>query len=390
VVLRQPAGAGRAPIGSRHVRQPERRRSDEVALRAGPGPPVAHADELSHRQPAPHLAGDAAQQDRRVLGRAEAVPGRHVVGERKRLPQPAGLRIHLRRHGDDRARGRRHRRRRHERRVCQQHAARPAGDVVLAGDQPLPARGRLRHLPRALWQQRGSGQSDAPHGPRHRAVRGRMRAQRWHRQPDLPLAQLGGQLDRRAHVARVGVVRDRRAQHEVRLSGRTSRLRSDDLHERPVPRLPREQRHTEPAHADADPVRSQGPRPLRRVLRAGAVDARPHDAAGRVARRSRVELLPRAARRADAVPHHRARVPGDRGRQGPQRCDAARGRRLRSVRQRANLDQGERREVPRSRERAGDLFRLQPGHAHLDRRVADVDGQRQLRAGLRPVEPGTC
>ena len=45
-------------------------------------------------------------------------------------------------------------------------------------------------------------------------------------------------------------------------------------------------------------VPSQAARALRRVLRAGTVDARPDDAAGRAALRPRVELLPRASRSA--------------------------------------------------------------------------------------------
>ena len=49
------------------------------------------------------------------------------------------------------------------------------------------------------------------------------------------------------------------------------------------------------------PVSDQPARPVRLLLRAGAVDARPHDAAGRAALRPRVELLPRADGRAGAL-----------------------------------------------------------------------------------------
>ncbi len=45
----------------------------------------------------------------------------------------------------------------------------PAGDLVVAGDQPAPARSRLRHLSRALRIERGAGQSDARHGARSRS-----------------------------------------------------------------------------------------------------------------------------------------------------------------------------------------------------------------------------
>ena len=56
--------------------------------------------------------------------------------------------------------------------------------------------------------------------------------QRQHPEPGVSLAELGGQLERRAHLARVGVVRDRRAQHEVRLSGRVSLVQPEDVHQR--------------------------------------------------------------------------------------------------------------------------------------------------------------
>ena len=54
-------------------------------------------------------------------------------------------------------------------------------------------------------------------------------------------------VDRRAHVARVGVVRDRQPQHEGRVPGRLPRRRStDDADDQP--HLSVQQRHPEPAH----------------------------------------------------------------------------------------------------------------------------------------------
>ena len=50
------------------VLQPERRRSDQVAVRAGPEPAGILRSDVGERQRARHLAGDAAQQDRRILG----------------------------------------------------------------------------------------------------------------------------------------------------------------------------------------------------------------------------------------------------------------------------------------------------------------------------------
>ena len=51
-------------------------------------------------------------------------------------------------------------------------------------------------------------------------------------------------------VARVGVVRDRRPEHEVRLPGRLPLRRSVHLHERSVRRLPLQQRRAEPDHRE--------------------------------------------------------------------------------------------------------------------------------------------
>ena len=58
----------------------------------------------------------------------------------------------------------------------------------------------------------------------------------------------------------------------------------------------------EPDHADAPFEPAQAAHALQRALRAGAVDARADDAAGRAALRPRVELLPGTGRRTDAVP----------------------------------------------------------------------------------------
>ena len=55
-----------------------------------------------------------------------------------------------------------------------------------------------------------------------------------------------------AHTWRaLGVVRDRRAQHEVRLPGRVPLVQPEDVHQRSVPAVSRQQRRAEPAHADA-------------------------------------------------------------------------------------------------------------------------------------------
>ena len=93
-------------------------------------------------------------------------------------------------------------------------------------------------------------------------------------------------------VARVGVVRDRLAQHEGRLSGRLPGAEAvhdrqpehDQLH------LPR--RRALVAHA-VHPESVQQPHALRRVLRPGSVDGESLHGAGRASIRARVELVPR-------------------------------------------------------------------------------------------------
>ena len=74
------------------------------------------------------------------------------------------------------------------------------------------------------------------------------------------------------------------------------------VHEQPEPHLPVQQRRAEPAHRVDLAVGQQRARRLACALRAGAVDARPADAAGRAAVRQRLQLVPRAAGRADEIP----------------------------------------------------------------------------------------
>ena len=82
-----------------------------------------------------------------------------------------------------------------------------------------------------VWLQRTARQSDPGHRARHRTVHCRMLTQRRNSWLGLSITGLGVQLDRRAHVACVRVIRDRCAQHEVRLSGRIPCLRPNGVHE---------------------------------------------------------------------------------------------------------------------------------------------------------------
>ena len=148
-----------------------------------------------------------AQQDRRLLGRAVGVPevrgqyhrhhdaGRGVA--RGEWPQPDAA------------------------------AARPAGDVVVAGDQPAAAGGGLRRHLLRLGQFRARPESDARSDQGHRTVCGRLPRQRQSSGHRLSLAGLRRQphrivqLERRSASYVTG-----RAQHEGRVSGHPDDRRS--------------------------------------------------------------------------------------------------------------------------------------------------------------------
>ena len=92
LVLPEPSQSGIAFVGVGHVCEPERGRSHEVDLPGGHDATVADRRQLDGRQPAPHAAGDTAQQVQHLLGRAEAVHRRHLFGQRRRVPDAAGAR----------------------------------------------------------------------------------------------------------------------------------------------------------------------------------------------------------------------------------------------------------------------------------------------------------
>ena len=82
--------------------------------------------------------------------------------------------------------------------------------------------------------------------------------------------------------------------------------------------------------------------------------------------------------------------PGNGQREGLQRHHAARGRRVRRVRQRQDGRQGEPRQVPAGRHQRRELLGQQPGRAHGDERAEPRLDRRQpqLRRGLQPAESG--
>ena len=116
------------------------------------------------------------------------------------------------------------------------------------------------------------------------------------------------------------------------------------------PELPVLRRVPDPPHAADHQPRLEQPRALRRLLRAGSVDARPRHAPGRVALRAREELVP-----GDGDERHhwaprgttprRSSFRANRRREGLQRPHAAHGRGLRRVRQRQDVAQGELQQV---------------------------------------------
>ena len=143
------------------------------------------------------------------------------------------------------------------------------------------------------------------------------------------------------------------------------------------------------AHAEPAAVHDQLSDAERVVLRAGPVDARTHDAAGRTALRSQLEPLTRADDPGVGVPRLAAGLPGDAWRDRLQRPLPARRPCVRPLRQREDSRQGELRQVPRADEQQQQLHPVEPDHSHRNDGDARLDRfQRQLHPGLRPAESG--
>ena len=118
------------------------------------------------------------------------------------------------------------------------------------------------------------------------------------------------------------------------------------------------------AHAEPAAVHHQLSDAERVLLRAGSVDARPDDAAGRAALRSQLELLARADDSGVGFLAVAARVPGDARRDRLQGHLAARRRRLRRVRQRQDGREGELRQVPGADQQQQQLHPVESDHPH--------------------------
>ena len=173
------------------------------------------------------VAGVAAEQVQLLLGRAAQL---HAVQRR--------------RHADDGARGAR------QQPVA---AARAAGDLDVAGDEPAAVRGGIRHEPdprlRAEAQPRQQQRDDSG----HRAVHGRLREQRRHRagNPRTTAPTAGT-----SPTAASSTGAPRRPTSPAGTARRSATRRSSSTTsfptraERRLAELPRQQRHSEPAHDD--------------------------------------------------------------------------------------------------------------------------------------------
>ena len=130
------------------------------------------------------------------------------------------------------------------------------------------------------------------------------------------------------------------------------------------------------------------PRPLRRHLPPGSVDAQPPHRAGRGALRARVELVPRRRheRHHDRDPLQRRAdsLPEDHRREGLQRHHPAAGPRLRRVRQRQDLVQGQFQQVPAAGQQRERVHVGQPvGVVRAEHRSQLVRRQHQLCGRLQ-------
>ena len=287
LVLRQRAHVRLAERRARSLREPERRQSERLHLRArtrsmkarNANSKMIGAIRLTGQLTPKNKLGFYYDYQKNCTGSSFTQDGDQCRKPRRRL---GGARRH-RRLRIELAGGR------------QPGVGRPrkdrAGHVDVDGHQQAAPRGRpvvvqqpLGPLPR---RRRGS-----EHRLDYRADR---HARERHSGAVLHLSLDGESARQRPaaqRVARVGVVCDRRAQHEVRVSGRLSGAEAvhhrqpehDQLH------VPGRGAHL--AHA-VHPEPVQQPHALRCVLRPGSVDDQSADAAGRVALRARLELVPR-------------------------------------------------------------------------------------------------
>ena len=238
--------------------------------------------------------------------------------------------------------------------------------VITAHESHAPGR-RRRHQLQPLRRAGNAREPDARDPEDAGAVRaaasecGTRRLRAWHPESDVRIAGLGEQPGLHGDVARIAVLRHRRAQHEVRLSGCLSPREPELLRQRHAPDVPAEPRRAQPAHDGSETIQDRTAHSLGGALCPGAMDARPHDAAGRDSLRPRVELFPRSTDRTGDIPADAAVLRGTAGRDRLQRHHAARRDGLRRLRQRQDVAEGERRQVSRGRHESQHVFADQPG-----------------------------
>ena len=267
VVLRERPDPGQHADHRERVLQPERRRSDEMAVRRRTLSRPAFSDRtwenVSGRitwQATPRNKIGGFWDEQAFCRKCSGMTSGHRAIPARVSPEAIGV------SGD-------------------QSAAGDAGELVVARDQPAASGRRLRRqlLPAgAIGTRRETRRADlirvveqcASGCAANGGIPGLV-----YRSQDLERRLSAGSYN----VARVGLVRHRRAQHEGRLPGHAADRRSG-LGTRTTSNLtyPCQQRRAESAHHVDLAVRHQLARRLSTaVLRAGAVDARPADPAGR-------------------------------------------------------------------------------------------------------------
>ena len=150
-----------------HLSEPERRRPDQVPLRARHHQTDAGGGELAGRNHPPDVAGDAAQQVQRLLERATAVQWGRVQQRLRRVPSTAGIwRDHrgaefwrLDRHDITGNRGV----------PAHDWGPLPAVHLDVAGDESDPRGDRFREHARALGSTGYAGEPDAGTWPAPRS-----------------------------------------------------------------------------------------------------------------------------------------------------------------------------------------------------------------------------
>ena len=222
------------------------------------------------------------------------------------------------------------------------------------GDQQAAARSGTRHQllrvgqPRARSEPHARSRARVQYRPGRRARDGD--DARDHGEFHVSLAELDAGENRRRELHRICDVRDRLAQHEVRIPGLLVEGRPRAAHQHAGCAVHLHRRRAQLHHRVRQPVQRERARHAGVAVRAGSVDGQAADAAGRRPMGSPVELVPGDRGTEDAVLPRR-HLPAHRRRDGLQRHHSASRRRVRSLRRWQNGAQGECGQVPAGRQR---------------------------------------